>query len=260
MAAETIIIGLDAGHGGSSAGTNTVQTEKDGIYEKTYTLELCKMVRDRLIANGFSVYMTREDDTKPGNVSERAIACVKAGCRYAVSIHFNGSANPAAKGTEVFVPYAEKIADIESGYSRYLGEIFSRRAPFARSNDYYDRNATYDKKLNVEKHRFEASTTEKKDYFGFIRTAWEKGLSADLLEVCFLTNPEDFSVYEEKKEAVADAIARSVTEGFQREYKPKDPLSEEPEEEPPFEDREELLERIDLLTEKLRQIGELAKV
>ena len=257
--ADKIVIGLDAGHGGSSLGTNTAKTAQDGVYEKTYALELCKMVRDRLEANGFSVFMTREDDTKPGNVSERAEMCVKAGCRYAVSIHFNGSANVAAKGTEVFVPYAEVIADIESGYSRYLGEIFRKREPFARSNDYYDRNATYDKKLNVAAKVFDASTTAKKDYFGFIRTAWEKGLSADLLEVCFLTNPEDLSIYEAKKDQVATAIARSIVEGYKKIYS-GEPAPEIPEETPPFEDREELLERIDLLTEKLRQIHDLAQV
>ena len=257
--ADKIVIGLDAGHGGSSLGTNTVRTAQDGIYEKTYALELCRMVKERLLASGFSVFMTREDDTKPGNVSERAEMCVKAGCSYAVSIHFNGSENPAAKGTEVFVPYAEVVANIESGYSRYLGEIFSKRAPFARSNDYYDRGATYDKKLNVAERTFDAATTEKKDYFGFIRTAWEKGLSADLLEVCFLTNPEDFSIYEAKKEQVATAIARAIVEGYKKTYV-GEKAPEIPKEAPPFEDREELLERVDLRTEKLRAIREIAEV
>ena len=259
MAEKKIVIGLDAGHGGSSLGTNTAQTAQDGIYEKTYALELCQMVKKRLQANGFSVYMTRENDTKPGNVSERAELCVKAGCSYAVSIHFNGSANQSARGTEVFVPYAEKIADIESGYSRYLGALFPLRAPFARSNDYYDRNATFDKKLNVAARIFEAVAAGKKDYFGFIRTAWEKGLSADLLEVCFLTNPEDLSIYKAKKEQVATAIARAIVEGYKKTYLEEAP-PEIPEETPPFEDREELLEKIDLLTEKLRQIRDLAEV
>ncbi len=257
--ADKIVIGLDAGHGGSSLGTNTAKTAQDGIYEKTYALELCRMVKERLLASGFSVFMTREDDTKPGNVSERAEMCVKAGCSYAVSIHFNGSENPAAKGTEVFVPYAEVVANIESGYSRYLGEIFSKRAPFARSNDYYDRGATYDKKLNVAERTFDAATTEKKDYFGFIRTAWEKGLSADLLEVCFLTNPEDFSIYEAKKEQVATAIARAIVEGYKKTYV-GEKAPEIPKEAPPDETEEELLARIDLLTEKLHDIREITDI
>ena len=44
-------------------------------------------------------------------------------------------------------------------------------------------------------------------------------LSADLLEVCFLTNAEDFKTYTEHKVEIADAIARSIVEGFKKTYK-----------------------------------------
>ena len=113
------------------------------------------------------------------------------------------------------------------GYYKYLGKFFRYRAPFARSNNYYNRNETFDKKLNLETRKFEA-WDDQKDYFGFIRTAWERGLSADLIEVCFLTNPKDFKTYNENKDAIADAIARSIVEGYKVEWKPK--LPEEPKE------------------------------
>ena len=215
----SIIIGLDAGHGGNSSGTYSCNTTRDGLFEKDHALELTKMVAERLKHNGFGVYMTRTTDVNPGTVSERAEMCVNAGCKYAVSLHFNGFDDKTANGCEVFVPYAEKGAGIEVGYHNYLGKFFKRRAPFARSNSYSNRNEIFNKKLNVSTRKFDAVTSSKMDYFGFIRSAWAKGLSADLLEVCFLTNPSDFKIYTEKKADIADAIARSIVEGYKKTYK-----------------------------------------
>lgn len=226
--ADKIKIGLDAGHGGDSTGTYSVRTETDGIYEKTYALELCRLVRDRLLANGFEVFMTRDSDIKPGNVSERARQCIAAGCAYAVSIHFNGSTNTGARGTEVFVPYAESAAGIEAGYQRYLGAFFPLRAPLARSSDINNKDDVFDKKLNLVTRKFDAVSTTKKNYFGFVRTGWAGGMSADLLEVCFLTNGADFSAYLANREAVASAIARAITEGYRKVYQEEKPESPEP--------------------------------
>jgi N-acetylmuramoyl-L-alanine amidase len=172
-------IGLDAGHGGSSSGTYSINTTKDKLYEKDHSLELTKMVGERLEKNGFPVYYTRKTDINPGNVSERAKMCFSEGCRYAVSIHFNGFEKESANGVEVFVPHAEKAGGIEVGYYNYLGKFFTRRAPFARANNYSNRNDIFDKKINTQTRKFDAATSAKKDYFGFIRTAWEAGFSYD---------------------------------------------------------------------------------
>jgi len=213
-----IKIGLDPGHGGTSTGTYSYNTKNDKKYEKHHCLELCQMIKTRLEKNGFEVYMTRTTDINPGTVSERAQMCMKAGCKYAVSIHFNGFDNQSANGCEVFVPYGETAAGIEAGYYNYLGEFFKRRAPFARSNNYSNRNETFDKKLNVSTRKFGAVSSNK-DYFGFIRTAWAKGYSYDLLEVCFLTNKTDYNTYMENKAAIADAIAKSIVEGYKKTYR-----------------------------------------
>lgn len=212
-----VMIGLDAGHGGSSTGTYSVETTKDKLYEKDHSLELTKMIGERLLKNGFEVFYTRTTDVNPGTVVERAKKCLNAGCKYAVSVHFNGFGTQSANGTEVFVPYEETAAGIEAGYYTNLTQFFKERKPFARSNNYSNRNETFDKKLNVSTRKFDAVSSNK-DYFGFIRTAWAGGLSADLLEVCFLTNPADFKAYIENKEAIADGIARSIVEGFGEVY------------------------------------------
>lgn len=211
------VIGLDAGHGGDSSGTYSVNTKKDGLFEKDFTLELVKAINSRLVEHGFKTVLTRTADYNSGNVMKRAQMCINAKCDYAVSIHFNGFANESANGTEVFVPYGEKFANIEAGYLKCLKKYFNIRAPFARANSFYNRNDIFDKKLNEQTKRFDAFD-EQKDYFGFIRTCWENGLSADLLEVCFLTNSQDFKAYTENREAIADGIAKAIVEGFGKKY------------------------------------------
>ena len=211
------IIGIDAGHGGSSSGTYSVNTVYDGLFEKDFALEQALLVEKHLLRNGFGVIMTRRSDKNPGNVNDRAKICVNGNCDFALSIHFNGFETERANGTEVFVPYQEKIAGIEAGFYEVLGKYFKRRTPFARSNNYYNRNEIFDKKLNPEKRRFDAFSGEK-DYFGFVRNCWGNGISADLLEICFLTNQKDFKTYIENREEIAAGIAKSIVEGFGEEF------------------------------------------
>lgn len=211
------IIGIDAGHGGNSSGTYSVNTVNDGLFEKDFALEQALLIEKKLLANGFKVIMTRREDKNPGTVDERAKLMAEGKADFAVSIHFNGFGTESANGTEVFVPHAEKSAGIEARFHELLGEFFHRRAPFARSNSYYDRNRTFDKRLNLETKKFDAVSAEK-DYFGFIRNCWAAGISADLLEICFLTNPTDFKAYTENREAIAEGIAKSIVEAFGEKY------------------------------------------
>ena len=128
-----IKIGLDAGHGGSSTGTFSIDTAIDGLYEKDYCLELVKLIDKYLKLNDFETYLTRTEDVSPGNVSMRAKKCSIAMCDFALSVHFNGFDSESANGTECYVPYEEKAADIEVGFRRELTKYFKERKPFARS-------------------------------------------------------------------------------------------------------------------------------
>ncbi|MBQ7875622.1 MAG: N-acetylmuramoyl-L-alanine amidase [Oscillospiraceae bacterium] len=211
------IIGLDAGHGGSSSGTYSCNTTKDGLFEKDFALELVLDIEEKLLANGFGAVLTRRTDVNPGTVVERARKMIEGGADFALSVHFNGFGTQSANGTEVFVPYKETAAGIEARLQGVLTKYFRQRKPFARSNNYYNRNETFDKKLNLDTRKFDA-VADKSDYFGFIRTCWQSHVSADLLEICFLTNPADFKAYTENRGAIADGIARSIVEAFGEEY------------------------------------------
>jgi N-acetylmuramoyl-L-alanine amidase len=210
-------IGLDAGHGGSSSGTYTVNSVKDGLFEKDFTLDLVKRINEKLLLNGFKTVLTRTSDYNPGDVSERAKHILSARCDFAISVHFNGFGNESANGTECFVPHGEEFAQIEVRFQNVLQKFFKLRNPFARSNNKNNRNDIFDKKMNKRTYLFDA-ISDRKDYFGFIRTCWEGGLSADLLEICFLTNPKDFSTYVENVDKIADGLARAIVEGFGEKY------------------------------------------
>ena len=56
------VIGLDAGHGGESSGTYSVNTANDGLFEKDFTLELVKAINSRLVEHGFKTVLTRTAD------------------------------------------------------------------------------------------------------------------------------------------------------------------------------------------------------
>ena len=212
---------IDAGHGGSSSGTYSVNTVGDGLFEKDFTLEQALLIEKHLLRNGFGVAMTRRADINPGNVSKRAEFAAREKADFALSVHFNGFGNESANGTEIYVPYGEKNAAVESGFYEVLGEFFTIRKPFARSNNLSDRNEIFDKKINPGTKKFEG-VSEKKDYFGFIRGCWENGISADLLEICFLTNPNDFEKYSENRNRIAEGIAKSIVEAFGEKFVPEE--------------------------------------
>lgn len=178
------------------------------------------MIDGHLRANGFETFLTRDTDADPGNVSKRAKACAKAGCDFALSVHFNGFGSESANGTECYVPFEEKAANIEVGFREVLTKFFKERKPYARSNSCYNRNDIFDKKMNVSTKKFDAVSSQK-EYFGFIRTAWENGLSADLIEICFLTNRKDFDTYIDHKEEIAEGIAKAIVEGFGKTFNKK---------------------------------------
>ena len=85
-----VLIGLDAGHGGSSSGTYSINSTKDGLFEEHYALEIVLLVEKYLNEHGVKTVLTRRTDTNPGNVLERAKMLIEAGCNFCLSIHFNG--------------------------------------------------------------------------------------------------------------------------------------------------------------------------
>lgn len=97
-AAARPLVVLDAGHGGSNPGARGTA----GMMEKQLTLVLARAVRDRLIAAGVDVVMTRDRDASL-TLRRRMAVANQRGADLFVSIHANASPARVQRGFETFV-------------------------------------------------------------------------------------------------------------------------------------------------------------
>lgn len=91
------VVCIDPGHGGTSSGAaNGKRMEKDD------NLRLSLLVRDVLEERGYTVVMTRDDDSDV-SLEDRCKIANKARASLFVSIHRNSSTSPNAVGMEMWV-------------------------------------------------------------------------------------------------------------------------------------------------------------
>jgi len=86
---------IDAGHGGTDSGS----TACTDYPEKTANLDIVTDLQGLLQADGATVYMTRIDDLTLSNADRYNYANNTDG-EVLISIHLNGSTNPATDGTQ----------------------------------------------------------------------------------------------------------------------------------------------------------------
>jgi N-acetylmuramoyl-L-alanine amidase len=111
---------LDAGHGGSNAGT----ASKSGLFEKDVALDLAERARRLLVDRGFEVVLTRTDD-ETLSLKERATTANQMRGDIFISIHLNSIEPASVRGVETFYlgpsahPDLEAIAAAENQHSGY---------------------------------------------------------------------------------------------------------------------------------------------
>lgn len=103
------LIVIDPGHGGDDPGASG----RRGGVEKDLTLDMGLKLRDRLVAAGASVVMTRDDDSAIG-LYERPALTNLVGADVNVSIHLDSYQSRSIHGTEVYYypvnPGSERLA------------------------------------------------------------------------------------------------------------------------------------------------------
>ena len=211
---------LDAGHGGEDPGASG-----NGLIEKNVTLEVTLEVGKRLREHGFKVTYTRETDKNVGNASERGKIMGSVGADYGLSIHVNSASSKTASGAELLVPMKERYAYIEAALKEHFSSLYKFRKVASRdysTGDFYDRPIS---------NRMFAKSYTNKDYYGIIREAWAKGLSADIIELFFISNPDDVKFYTANKTAYVEAIVKSICQGYDITYTA--PKVEEPKDDKP---------------------------
>ncbi len=106
---------IDAGHGGSDPGAIGSK-----ITESTLTLRAAKALEKRLSGIGFKTYMIRDADVTIARSYRKRIAN-ELGADLVISIHFNASNNPKARGVEVL------YADEPTGLKKKFAGILQKR-------------------------------------------------------------------------------------------------------------------------------------
>lgn len=102
------IIVIDAGHGGKDPGC----IGKGGTKEKTVVLSVAQKLRTALRNEGFSVFMTRNDDTYL-KLADRAAIAEKKKADLFLSIHANANPSRSMKGFSIYT-LSEKASDEEA--------------------------------------------------------------------------------------------------------------------------------------------------
>lgn len=172
---------IDPGHGGGSSGA-----VYGSRYEEDDNLRLSLLVRDVLTDRGYTVVMTRDNDSDV-SLAERCKIANKARASLFVSIHRNSSSSASATGMEMWVHsskptddtlLAQNILDsLETvGISENRG-IHSGYRDGADKNYYINRNTK---------------------------------MPSVLAEIGFISNENDNKAYDENIEKYAKAIADGI--------------------------------------------------
>lgn len=166
---------VTAGHGGSDPGAIAA----DGTTEAALMVELRDIVAHKLRGNQYNV---RTDGGWRKNLPLPYALTLIPGSKVAIELHTNAFTNPAATGVEVVsLPKHQTLARTLARSIAHVLEI-----PVRGSGGWIDQSMTARGRL------------------GFVRAG---GL---VVETFFLSNPQDFARYTERKWLVASAIARTL--------------------------------------------------
>ena len=186
-----MIICIDPGHCKGGVDTGAIG---NGLREEDLTLDICKRIKPLLIANGFTVVMTREGDTIPDVLTVNQ--SLQARCKISdnskadlfISVHINAF-NQVAKGVQTFA----------SGSSASMA--------FASKMQYYlvQQSGMIDRGLAVA------------NFFVLLQTK----APAVLTENGFIDNDEDAKLLKlpDFRQRIAIAHAKAVCDYFNQPYK-----------------------------------------
>ncbi len=175
LAGKTIIV--DAGHGGKDTGA-----VRDGILEKDINLDVALKLRDKLVAQGATVILTREADTTV-SLDDRVALIAKYAPDLFLSVHTNATTSTQVDGIEAFYFNDKSLAPAEFVYHSLITGVGEHG------------NFVHQRMLVVVHHEL---------------------APAILVEIGYLSNATDRKnltggVYQEK---IADAIAQGVLDYF----------------------------------------------
>jgi N-acetylmuramoyl-L-alanine amidase len=182
---ENIIV-IDAGHGGKDPGTYST---REKYYEKDFNLSIVSLLKEALKDDNIKVYYTRLDD-ETVYLNPRVSLANELEADLFLSIHFNASEAPSARGSEVL--YNE-----------------------------LDTNTTYNSKMFATHCLDELLRVTKKVNRGLVEgnemvIIGNAKMPVALVEVGFITNDDElnFLLDISNQKAIADALHQAILKSF----------------------------------------------
>lgn len=246
---EIYDIVIDAGHGGIDPGT-TVNGQK----ETDFTLDIAKLLKEDLTKKGFTVKLTRDEDTlkedewfEEYGKNGRAQISHEVYAKYLFSVHINSSTSSKVKGIEIYTP-----SDINYELAKSIAESivdntsldYSIQKTYKRFNGVYTHNFS-ESEINssnekaIEKGQTPYDITTKSNYLYMIRETGgimtgayvddrnEKqqandyynsniGTEAYLMELGYLSSENDLNIIKTEQKQIAEAIAKSIESNLKK--------------------------------------------
>lgn len=190
---------IDPGHGDWDGGAKS----KNGTVEKDINLQISLKLRDALKKEGYTVYMTREEDTSLSNKKkdDLQLRCEKkkeTKCDMFISIHQNMFTSGSSKGTQVWYSSDEKSKELAESIQSAVKET-----------------------IQPANHRL---AKDAKKAYKILRDGYD---GANVIVECgFLSNNDDEQNL--KNDSYQNKLVDSITKGINKyiEEKPEKPILE----------------------------------
>ena len=198
------VIVIDPGHGGVNFGTKSVLGEH---FEKEYTLDWARRLKPLLVAEGWTVFLTRTNDSEV-SLSNR-VACAEAHhADFFISLHFNAPLrpNPEPNGLET---YCLTPAGMPSNLIRDADDELTQNFP----NNVFDaQNLQYAARLHRALLAVNGNADRGIGHARFLGVLRRQNRPAVLVEGGFLSNPREARRIADPayRQKLAEAIARAL--------------------------------------------------
>jgi N-acetylmuramoyl-L-alanine amidase len=201
--ATNCVIVLDPGHGGANTGTTNFL---DGRFEKEFTLDWAERLALILKQNGWTVYLTRTNDTDV-SLAERVTFAERHRADLFLSLHFNSSAsghNQAGLETYCLTPRG-----MPSSLTRDSIDDIAQVFP---NNSFDAQNLQYAVRLHRALLQVNGSADRGVRRARFMGVLRGQNRPAVLLEGGYLSNPQEARLIADPayRQKLAEAVAKAL--------------------------------------------------
>lgn len=197
------VLVLDPGHGGANVGTHSLV---DGRFEKEFTLDWARRLKPLLETNGWTVFLTRTNDSDVSLSNRVAIAEAHHASLF-ISLHFNSAApDKIQNGLET---YCLTPTGMPSTLTRGYTDFWTERFP---NNSFDEENLQLAVRLHAALLRSSGEEDRGIRRARFMGVLLGQKRPAILIEGGYLSNPREANKIEsaEFRQKLAEAVAGAL--------------------------------------------------